>query len=65
MWLFPQRSALPPVKMGEDVWMSTNARVLVDGRGLGARQVRAHRLDLHLSFASKLKTRFQSTSATL
>lgn len=37
MCLFLQRSALLPVKTGEDVSMSTNARVLMDGRGLVAR----------------------------
>lgn len=37
MCLFLQRSALLPVKMGEDVSMSTNARVPVGGRGLVAR----------------------------
>lgn len=50
--LFMQRSALLPVKTGEDVLTSTNARVLLGGRGLVARQVRAHELDAHLSCVS-------------
>lgn len=50
--LFLQRSALLPVKTGEDASTSTNARVLLGGRGLVARQVRAHGLDAHLSCVS-------------
>lgn len=50
--LFLQRSALLPVKTVEDVSTSTNARVLLGGRGLVARQVRAHGLDAHLSCVS-------------
>lgn len=37
MCSFLQLSALPPVRTGEDVSMSTNAHVLVGGRGLVAR----------------------------
>lgn len=37
MSLFLQRSALLPAKTGEDALMSTNARVLLGGRGLVAR----------------------------
>lgn len=37
MCLFLQRSALLPVKMAEDVSMSTDARALVAGTGLVVR----------------------------